>query len=383
MKNDKKRILFNVSGSGILSSNKGGAIEKIVANQINHLSELFDITVFGQLSPLNENVKVVPYNKRMYLKKKSILNDILFLICGFWKMSRIEADIIVTTHERNFFLSLLYSKIKRKPFITWELDHIFWTPPWSAIKRIYHYFANRSNYLVAISSEQKRRMIKQGVDQNKIKVIYNTINIDKYCPSNYSSDKKYILYVAKFTQRKNQLLLLKAFHNIATKYNDYKLILVGPKGGAFTGNKYTHSKYYMQCLEYIKSNNLENKVIIYEHLKEDILIKLYQEATIFVFPSMEEGFGMALLEAMACGCPCIANNIEPMSEVLGDAGILSDMSNANILSEKIILLLNDEELRTILSKSARERAISIYDPNKIHKQFENLLLEVFDNYNYT
>lgn len=115
MKNDKKRILFNVSGSGILSSNKGGAIEKIVANQINYLSELFDITVFGQLSPLNENVKVVPYNKRMYLKKKSILNDILFLICGFWKMSRIEADIIVTTHERNFFIATLFEN-KKKTF---------------------------------------------------------------------------------------------------------------------------------------------------------------------------------------------------------------------------------------------------------------------------
>ncbi|MCD6219054.1 methyltransferase domain-containing protein, partial [Candidatus Calescamantes bacterium] len=251
MKNNKKKILFNVSGSGVLSSNKGGAIEKIVANQVNYLSEKFEVIVFGQLSPLNENVEVVSYNRRMYLNKKSILNDVLFLIHGFWKMRKIEADIIISTHERNFVLSLLYAKIKRKPLIAWELDHVFWTPPWTTIKRFYHRLCLKSNLIITMSSEQKRRMIKQSIDHNKIKVIYNPVDTNKYCPLGKKSNTNYILYVAKFTERKNQLLLLKAFNNIVKKYDNLKLIFVGPKSGAFTGTKDSVSEYYVQCLNYI------------------------------------------------------------------------------------------------------------------------------------
>jgi len=374
MKNSRKKILFNVSGSGILSSNKGGAIEKIVANQINYLSEEFEIIVFGQLSPLNENVKVIPYNRRMYLNKKFILNDILFLIYGFWKMCKIEVDIIVPTHQRNLFLSLLYAKIKRKPLIAWELDHIIWMPPLTKIKRFYHYLIKKSDCVITESLEQKRRMIKQGIDQNKIRVVYGTINTTKYHPLNRELNKNYILYVAKFTERKNQLLLLKAFSKTILKYNDLKLILVGPTSGAFTGIKNIASEYYTQCSNYIKSNRLEDKVIFYENVEEDKLIKLYQESTLFVFPSLEEGFGITLLEAMSCGCPCISNNIEPLSEVLGQAGVLIDVLDANALSEKIIDLLNKSKLRRELSKLARERAISLFGSDKIHKQFKEILV---------
>lgn len=372
---DRKKILFNVSGSGFLSSNKGGAIEKIVANHINCLSEKYEVIVFGQLFPLNENVKVFPYNRKMYLNlnKRTLLNDVLFLIFGFLKMWKIKSDIIISTHVRNYLLSLIYSKIKKIPFIFWEFDHIFWTPPLTIIKRIYHRLISKSTVIVTISSEQKRRLIKQGISENKIKVIYNAVDTKKYHPLRKKSNKNYILNVAKFTERKNQLLLLEAFNNIITKYNNFKLIFVGPKGGAFTAPKDSVSEYYVKCLNYIKSKNLEEKVIFFENIKEEELIKLYQESTLFIFPSLEEGFGMALLEAMACGCACISNNIEPMTEILGEAGILINMSNSNTLSEKINLLLNNPELRRKLGKLARERAVSVFGLDKIHKQFEELL----------
>ncbi len=379
MKNNRKKNLFNVSGSGILSSNKGGAIEKIVANQLNYLSKEFDTIVFGKLSPLNENIKVYPYNKRVYLNKRTILNDIVFLIYGLWKMHKIEADIIISTHPRNFFLSLFYAKIKRIPLIVWELDHDFWVPPWNKIMKLYHYLFNKADCIITESSEQKRRMIKKGVGQNRIKIVYICIDTVKYHPSNNRLNERYILYVAKFIDRKNQLLLIKAFNNIVSKYNDIKLILVGPKCGAFTGVKKSSSEYYMRCLTYIKENRLEDKVIFYEYIEEDKLIKLYQEATLFVFPSLEEGFGMSLLEAMSCGCPCISNNIEPMSEVLGDAGVLIDMSDVIVLSEKIIELLNNPKFRRKLSKLSRERAVSLFNPYNIHEQFKGILVNTYES----
>lgn len=376
MKSNKKKILFNVSGSGVLNSNKGGAIERIVANQIKYFSDEFEVIIFGQLFPLNKDVKNINYCRRMSfsLGIKSFLNAIIFLILGLWKIRKINVDIIVSTHERNFILSLFYAKIKKKPLIAWELDHVFWTPPWTTIKKYYHYLVKKARFVVTMSSEQKRRMIKQNVNKSKIKVIYNPIDTDKYYPLDKESNRNYILYVAKFTERKNQLLLLKAFSNIIKKYDDFKLVLVGPKGGAFTGAKDSVSEYYIRCIGYIKANHLENKVIFYENLEENKLVELYQQARLFVFPSLEEGFGMTLLEAMACGCPCISNNIEPMSEVLGQAGVIIDVSNVELLSEKIIELLNNSELRKKLGRLARERAISVFSSDKIHEQFKEILV---------
>jgi len=377
MRKNKKKILFNVSGSGVLSSNKGGAIERIVANQSKYFSDEFEVIIFGPLFPLNKNVKNINYDRRMSLNLgiKSFLNDIIFLILGLWKMRKINADIIVSTHERNFILSLFYAKIKKKPLIAWELDHVFWISPWTIIKKVYHYLVKKATLVVTESSQQKRRMIKQYIDSDKIRVIYAPIDIDKYYPLDKESNSNYILYVAKFTERKNQLLLLKAFNNIAKKYDDFKLVLVGPKRGAFTGAEDSVSEYYIRCMGYIKASHLENKVIFYENLEEEKLVKLYQEATLFVFPSLEEGFGMTLLEAMACGCPCISNNIEPMREVLGEAGILIDTSDVNLLSGKIMFLLNDPELRRKLGKLARERAVSLFSSDKIHRQFEEIIIE--------
>lgn len=77
---------------------------------------------------------------------------------------------------------------------------------------------------------------------------------------------------------------------------------------------------------------------------------------------------------MSCGCPCISNNIEPVSEVLGQAGDLIDVSDTNALSEKVVDLLNNSKLRRKLSKLARERTISLFSPDKIHKQFKEILV---------
>lgn len=92
-----------------------------------------------------------------------------------------------------------------------------------------------------------------------------------------------------------------------------------------------------------------------------------------MFPYLEEGFGMSLLEAMACGCPCIANNIESMSEALGPAGWLVNIENLDELIIAIETLLNNDELRQQLSCLARQRAISLFDRNLIGKQFSMLL----------
>ncbi len=129
---NKKKILINICG--VRSKNRTGAIEKIVDSVIDHLSKDFELSVFGQYNQPNEKIKVIPYTKRIYLNTKNFLEyfyfiyNILIVIHGFLKIRSTETDIVFSTYQRNFFTSLLYSKVKNKPLIAWELDHEFWTP---------------------------------------------------------------------------------------------------------------------------------------------------------------------------------------------------------------------------------------------------------------
>ena len=103
------------------------------------------------------------------------------------------------------------------------------------------------------------------------------------------------------------------------------------------------------------------------------MIRLYQDAEAFVFPAVEEAFGMSLLEAMACGCACIVTDREPMNEIIHNAGVLCDMSDARILAEKIREILHNNALRELLRKKARQRAIELFHADIVHKQFHDIV----------
>jgi len=374
------KILINCIGLKSLFGKKGGAIQKLIIYQLCNLQTKYNITIIGDAKNSNKaGIKIIEYSK--IPKISSIKSFIYYGICNFLKFFYIDCDVIISTHQRNFFSSFLYSQLRKKTFIAWELDHEFWVPPITKVKRFYYYLAKKTDKIIAISTIQKKRKIQNGIHPAKIEIIYNAIDTNKYKPLKNNNYKKYLLYVAKFTKRKNQLTLLRAFQILINKnkikYSKLQLILVGPSSGAFSSKHKEVSQYYQKCINFINESLINDKVIILENINDDDLISLYQQATLFVFPSLEEGFGMSLLEAMACGCPCIANNIEPMSEVLGPAGWLVNIENLDELIIAIETLLNNDELRQQLSCLARQRAISLFDITLIGKQFSMLLNNFF------
>lgn len=375
-------ILFNCIGLKPLFYKKGGAIQKLVGYQVNNLKNKYEIIIVGQITGNKEGIQLISCKETPLVS--SVKRFIFHGFLNFLKIWHIDGDIIISTHERNFFSSFVYSKLKRKPLIAWELDHVFWTPPLTSVKKLYHYLVRRVNYVIAISSAQKRRMIEQGISPDNIKIIHNVIDTEKFTPQSGEEEKEnYILYVAKFTERKNQLTLLKAFRYIIdrkdSKYSELKLYLVGPKSGAFTAKSEKAGSYYQKCLKYIHDTSLTQRVRIYENLEDEELIELYRHAILFVFPSLEEGFGMTLLEAMACGCPCIINDIEPPSEILGNTGLLIKIRKPVDLAQGIELLLENETLRKELGQLARKRAVSEFNLEKFGKKFEALLLKIEPN----
>ena len=91
-------------------------------------------------------------------------------------------------------------------------------------------------------------------------------------------------------------------------------------------------------------------------VSEAELIALYQQASLFVFPSLYEGFGLPVLEAMACGCPVIASNTSSLPEVVGNAGILVNPTSTTELMEAMAQVLTDTTLAQTLRKTGREQA---------------------------
>jgi len=155
----------------------------------------------------------------------------------------------------------------------------------------------------------------------------------------------FILYVGRFHVRKNLEQLLKAFARVVERLETkVQLVLVGRD----FWNK-------SQTMETISSLGLEDKVICPGHVPDSTLEFLYRRATIFAYLSLHEGFGFPPLEAMARGVPVIASNVSVMPEVLGDAALLVDPYDTEVIAQGLIKMLESRELREDLIRKGKKR----------------------------
>ncbi len=366
------KILINIVGLKPLYYQKGGAIQKLVGYLVKDLKKEHKIIVVGQTAKKIKGIELISQEKKFY--DATLFGFILEGIRGFLKICSQSTEIIISTHPSNFFASFLYSKLKKKPLIAWEMDHNFWVGQETMVKKAFRFLVSRADKVITLSQIQKKRIIKSGVKPEKIVVIRGSIDTKKFIPSNLRK-KRYIISVGKFIESKNQLTLLQAFQKLIRQkeFANFKLYLIGPKSGAYTDSSTKRSDYYRQCFQYIQRTGLKKQVRFYQDITEKDLIRLYQQAALFVFPSQEEALGLSLLEAMACGCPCVANNIEPLSEILADAGKLVDAVNTNVLAEEIEKLLTNQQLANRLARLARKRAVSQFNTKVINKKFKKVL----------
>ena len=168
-----------------------------------------------------------------------------------------------------------------------------------------------------------------------------------YVKNTFGVNDPYILYIGGFSLRKNALGLIKAFSKVSKDLNkSYKLLLGGPLKDE--GEK---------LFNYVKENNLQDKVIFCGYLEDDILPVLYSGCDAFVYPSFYEGFGLPPLEAMSCKAPVITSNITSIPEVTGDNAILVNPYDITELENALVTLLNDEALKATLSEQGYLRSL--------------------------
>lgn len=208
--------------------------------------------------------------------------------------------------------------------------------------------------ITAITEFAKNEILKYYPEANdKISVVYNGFNNFSEEPINLNNvdqnilglkNNKYILTVSTISPRKNIDGLIKAFDLIKNKICDYKLVVAGKNGWL-----------YENVYELVGKLKLNDKVIFTGGINDDELKFLYKNASLFVYPSFYEGFGLPPLEAMSYGIPCVVSNRTSIPEVVGDAAIKVNPDDLNELSNKIFKIINDEKLYNNLQANSKRR----------------------------
>jgi glycosyltransferase involved in cell wall biosynthesis len=186
-----------------------------------------------------------------------------------------------------------------------------------------------------------------GASPHKVEVIYPGNDLHAPVEGNLSPDglsafeklhlpERYILCVGTWEPRKNLVTLIKAFHRLSKKCREQNvfLCLSGVKGWR-----------YQEVEQLIRELGLEDSIRTLGHVRREAMSLLFARSLMFVYPSLYEGFGMPVLEALSCGTPVITSNVSSMPEVAGDAGLLIDPLSVDDLAAAIERLLDNEELR--------------------------------------
>jgi glycosyltransferase involved in cell wall biosynthesis len=215
----------------------------------------------------------------------------------------------------------------------------------------------RSDIVLTDSEFSKKEIIKYtGCLDNKIFIVYNAVNLNvfrkiedikllKKVKNIYKLPEKFILFVGNVKPHKNLKGLLLAYKKLNSF--DFKLVIVGKKEGFITGDN--------ELSKLINTSDLLKKNVIFTgYVKDDDLPFIYNLASIFVFPSLYEGFGIPPLEAMACGCPCVVSNAASLPEVCGDSAYYVNPYDVEDIARGIETVLNDEKLRNDLIKKGFE-----------------------------
>jgi len=318
----------------IKHSNNEYLLRNNLANDVDHL---FKPKIRGDAA--NKNFITRKFENKLKnreLDKKYKVNQQLSIryICEG------KFDIFHPTFYNEYFLPHL----KNKPYVltvhdmTHELFPEYFLSNLVLIQKKEKVIKNAS-HIIAVSENTKKDIIQLlGVDADKISVIHHSSSLivpNENCSSLPDLPKRYILYVGARNGYKNFMFFVYAMQSILLKNSDLKLVCTGVPFAR-------HEK------DFLNSLGLKNHIIHFS-VDDNNLFRLYQNAELFVFPSLYEGFGIPILEAFQAKCPVVLSNSSCFPEVAGDAALYFDPKSKQEISTTIQQVLEDKALKTKLS----------------------------------
>ncbi len=198
--------------------------------------------------------------------------------------------------------------------------------------------ARRADLVITVSNFTATQVTDLlGVERSRIRVISHGVHP---APPSPGHREKIVLFVGVLQKRKNLLRLIEAFEALP---EEWRLVLAGAPSG-----------YGAEAI--LERARAHPRVQITGYLATPALEQLYARASIFAFPSLDEGFGIPVLEAMAHGVPVVTSNTSALPEIVGDAALLVSPQDPTEIAEALLRLAQNEDLREQLAKRGMARA---------------------------
>lgn len=236
------------------------------------------------------------------------------------------------------------------------------------------YSINKSDGVTAVSDFLRHETYEAFDIQKEIAVIPNFIDVEEFqrlekehfkqalCPNG----EKVIVHVSNFRRVKNVPHVIEIFHNLRQAGFSVKLLLVGDGPDRANAEHLARTRGVHDDVRFLG--------------KQDPIAEILSIADVFLLPSGSESFGLALLEAMACGVPTVCSAIGGLPELLGEskAGYLCPLGDISAFTEACSRLLADDDLRKQMAKSARKHAVENFDLNAIVPRYEQYYRQVLE-----
>jgi glycosyltransferase involved in cell wall biosynthesis len=225
--------------------------------------------------------------------------------------------------------------------------------------------------LTASESERSGLLAAVPIEPDRVVAIHHGVEHERFLPpadreatsaevrSQIGIDGRYVLYVSNHQRKKNTERLVEAFARVAAAVPDVSLVLTG-----------WHTPRFRLVQEVIDRLGLQPRIKVLGHVPDELLTALYQGADVFALPSLHEGFGLPILEAMACGTPVVTSDVYALPEVAGDAAELVDPYDTEAIAAAIIGLLMDRGRANELRARGVERAASFTWRRSAERHFE-------------
>lgn len=354
------KILVN----GLIIDKHKAGIGQYSSNVIKNLldREENEYSVIMQKSVSEHNSKIISVNdfknsrERIFFEqfilpsKYSKKFDLIHYLDYSSPYINMKTPFITTIHDLSFYKypeTFSYGSMKIKQILTPK-----------SIKR--------ADKIIAVSESTKRDIVRLFPEADeKIRVIYQAVtgfnrvenrNEVKQVTSKYGITGQYILGVGTIEPRKNLKSLIKAFKQVHKKFKDIKLVLVGKKG-------WLYDEFFSQ----LDKDDLKDNIIYTGYVEQEDLKYIYSGAECFIYPSLYEGFGLPPLEAMSCGVPVIVSNSSSLPEVVGKAGILVNPLDIDEITQSIINVLSNINLKNKLIDAGLEQSKQFNWNNSIEK----------------
>ena len=216
--------------------------------------------------------------------------------------------------------------------------------------------ARRADHIITVSEHSKRDLIgTYGIEEHKITVTYEGAGaafrpIDRQQAKHrlahrYQIVDDFILYVGRLQARKNIGRLVGAYSRLRKSGYGHKLVLVGKADSPF-----------QPVLSRIRELRLENDILLRGYVPDEDLPCFYSAADVFVYPSFYEGFGLPVLESMACGTPVVTSQGSSLDEIAGNAALFIDPLDEQSITDALKQLLGDPQLARRLAQDGLRRS---------------------------